>query len=199
MEPNAHLCPACQEVVNKQPELDIVAFIHQLEEYEPLQPREKEYLCLSLSGYSPYQIAFRRHYRRNPKTSEDWDDKTIEKKERNLKGDMSKLLYPRIRNALCLDEAQQFPPWSHIVEMIKEAGFEEQPCSAPTQTLLPPSSDQTTFFLAIQSAEGTVLDKNKVEKMIQALQQRYSKVELVTIIQSLENQSESSAHVTSKQ
>ncbi|HBQ98752.1 MAG: hypothetical protein J7524_17635 [Roseofilum sp. Belize BBD 4] len=121
---------ACQEAINAQPTLDLDALIEQMQKIKgkPLSKAEQEYLGCLICGYTGYEMAFRRRYKRNPKLAEDFGQKEIYQKSKTITSDTaSRFIRDVLKEILNLDLKQErLPSGEHLIACLKAAGFEKE-------------------------------------------------------------------------
>lgn len=120
------LCQECLETEEKTG-LDMVCLLNQLakikggETPRQLSNRERKYLCLWLSGYSNYYIAFKLTKKEEPNFRQlSNQELEILKKQRNLLVDMSKSVNAYIKNLIGSDEEDRVPHCSSAIRYLQE-------------------------------------------------------------------------------
>lgn len=123
------LCQECLETEEKTG-LDLVCLLNQLAKVKggektarQLSEKEKQFLCLWLSGYSNYYITFKLTKFREPSFQELSNQELgILKKQKNLLADMSKSVNGYIKISIGLDEKEKerVPHCSSVIRYFQE-------------------------------------------------------------------------------
>lgn len=120
------LCFECLETEEKTG-LDLVCLLNQLakvkgkETPQNLSDKEKQFLCMWLSGYSNYYITFKLAKFREPNFQElSNQELEILKKKKYLLADMSRSVIGYLKTLMCLDKDERVPHLSSIIRYFQE-------------------------------------------------------------------------------
>ncbi|MBP0043962.1 MAG: hypothetical protein J7545_18635 [Roseofilum sp. SBFL] len=159
---------ACQEAINAQPTLDLDALIEHMQKIKgkPLSKAEQEYLGCLICGYTGYEMAFRRRYKRNPKLAEDFGQKEIHQKSKTITSDTaSRFIRDVLKEILNLDSQQErLPSSKHLIACLKAAGFEKQ----TSQSL--EDKDSQILNIMLQIPPGVTLSRQQLEEAVKLLE-----------------------------
>jgi hypothetical protein len=126
------LCPECLKL-QKNTGIDIEQFLQKLtvikQKYlihiKSLSPKEIEYICLSLSGYTKGEIAFYFYIKRTIPSKNDlskWHD--MSQKKKYLNSEMSSTVHKYVNEFMGVDRSVRFLGWEEVIRFLQNNGHD---------------------------------------------------------------------------